>query len=156
MPGFVYLFRKGDLHKIGQSANPEARLEQVARGGLIVHLIESANPRSVERMLHWRFNAARVRGEWFRLAESEVRDVCRVLRADAATDLPEGLQAERPLPTTVAFQFRCPGPLHRALALLVTDTRRTKNTELILAVEAYLASLGKWPVQPKGQSKEDE
>lgn len=80
MAGFVYVIAAGGLHKIGFSADPLRRLAQVARepSARVVHHIETAAPRRVERRLHDLFDHLRERGEWFRLSEEDVATVRRL------------------------------------------------------------------------------
>lgn len=46
---------------------------------------------------------------------------------------------------TFVIQARVEWPLYEALEKLSAETRRTKNAELVLALEQYLQGLGKWP-----------
>lgn len=93
MPGFVYLFARNGLHKIGRSKKPAVRLTQCARGGTVVHLIPSENPCQVEKALHARLASSCVRGEWFRLSKEDIASICQLGRVDAADELPSELYA---------------------------------------------------------------
>lgn len=46
----------------------------------------------------------------------------------------------------VAFQVRLPAALGAALDAQVAESRRPKNTEVVIAIEEYLKRLGRWPV----------
>lgn len=46
---------------------------------------------------------------------------------------------------SVSIQARVSPELHRALEQLAAKTRRTRNAELVLALEAHLAASGLWP-----------
>lgn len=46
---------------------------------------------------------------------------------------------------SVSIQARVPPALHHALEQLAAKTRRTRNAELVLALEAHLAAAGMWP-----------
>lgn len=91
---YVYVFRLGDFHKIGQAADPKGRLYVYATlpyPGELVHVIPSGDARAVERALHWRFRPQRKRGEWFSLTPEDVALLRSVARADDPADLPAGL-----------------------------------------------------------------
>ncbi len=49
---------------------------------------------------------------------------------------------------TEAIQARVSPALYAALEALVAETRRTKNVELVLALEEHLRRAGKWPPPP--------
>jgi hypothetical protein len=53
---------------------------------------------------------------------------------------------------TVAIQARVSPELGAALDALTEQTRRTKNVELVLALESHLKAAGLWPPE----SEEDE
>lgn len=72
--GYVYVGgtgEPGDPVKIGWSASPEKRIEQLqtASAHTLRVLDKHPGPRGLERFLHCRFAAERVRGEWFRLSD---------------------------------------------------------------------------------------
>ncbi len=92
--GFVYLFARGDLHKIGASASPRQRLLTAAKGGTVVHLIPSAARYKVEAALLRRFAAQREGPgkEWFRLSGEDVAAILALGRVDTPDELPENLR----------------------------------------------------------------
>lgn len=46
---------------------------------------------------------------------------------------------------TVTIQARVSPELHAALETMCATTRRTKNVEMVIALEAHLAAAGVWP-----------
>lgn len=85
--GYVYLFRCGDLFKIGFSEDPQRRLAQVG-GDEILHVILCADARSTERSLHQRFASLCDHGEYFRLGEEEIAEILGI-QSDASIKPPE-------------------------------------------------------------------
>lgn len=74
--GYVYLIRSGKYHKIGRS-NSVGRREyelgiQLPEAVQVVHQIETDDPEGIEAYWHNRFAAKRARGEWFKLAPTDV------------------------------------------------------------------------------------
>lgn len=69
----TYLMRHGktNLYKIGQSAWPERRLEQLRIGNLFIKLVTYGCDAS-EEQLHILFEDKRIESEWFRLDKDEV------------------------------------------------------------------------------------
>jgi hypothetical protein len=78
--GYVYLIRYGEYHKIGIAKNVRERIVQMQVGlpevVTIVHTIPTNNMIRAETMLHERYAAYRVRGEWFRLSEDHLDFIC--------------------------------------------------------------------------------
>jgi len=81
-PGFVYLLRNPEtgLHKIGESKVPAIRAlavgERLASPLVLVHLIHTpVCARRLEEAMHDHFGLRRVRGEWFRLTDEDVRQI---------------------------------------------------------------------------------
>jgi hypothetical protein len=77
--GYVYLFRHGTRRefKIGKTRNPlrregEVRIE-LPHEIEPIHRIETDDPDGVESYWHRRFEAKRLRGEWFALSQEDVR-----------------------------------------------------------------------------------
>lgn len=74
--GFVYVVKCGDHYKIGSSTDPQQRLRalQTAQPEAVtlVHTIESARYKYIERDLHRRFAGKRARGEWFALSDDDL------------------------------------------------------------------------------------
>lgn len=75
-PGYIYLIRQcisenayDCPYKIGQSIDPEKRLEQLQRSEPyvleIVTTFETDNVGLAEYRLHYHFEEGRIRGEWF-------------------------------------------------------------------------------------------
>jgi hypothetical protein len=75
--GFVYLARHGQDYKIGRSNDVTRRRRELAlllpQELKHVHVIETDDPEGIERYWHQRFEARRVRGEWFRLTPEDIR-----------------------------------------------------------------------------------
>lgn len=76
-PGYVYLVQAatGEF-KIGISTNVQTRIAQLQTASpvplTLLHYFPAKNAREVERELHNRFRAGRVRNEWFRLTSADV------------------------------------------------------------------------------------
>lgn len=91
-PGFVYLFERKGLHKIGLSVDPHDRVTDmgVYRGrAVVVATIRTAAMMWLERYLHRAYRGKRVRGEWFDLTPHDVALISGIASADAESDLPQ-------------------------------------------------------------------
>lgn len=88
--GYVYLIGPVDgCYKIGKSKDPAQRVKAFNLPvGTIEHVISSAVPYRLESFIHLAFSHRRVRGEWFRLDESEIAAFKSVAHADTPDDLP--------------------------------------------------------------------
>jgi len=80
--GFVYLFHSPteDLTKIGMALDYRARLTELHRRSVPLRVLgafRSAKFKYHERVLHKRFAAKRVRGEWFALNDSDIDAIGR-------------------------------------------------------------------------------
>ena len=77
MVGYVYLLKFRSDYKIGASADPDRRYGEVATQMpdtmTKVHIIKTDDPFGVENYWHRRFQAQRLKGEWFRLSLTDVR-----------------------------------------------------------------------------------
>ena len=75
--GFVYLIKFRTEYKIGASAEPERRFGAVATqmpdAMTNIHTIKTDDPFGVEKYWHRRFEAKRLKGEWFKLTPTDVR-----------------------------------------------------------------------------------
>ena len=75
--GHIYIAKYNGLYKIGMTERLQRRLETLNRLG--PHTLVLAIPgdciRPLERQLHKRFAAQRVRGEYFRLTESDLDEL---------------------------------------------------------------------------------
>lgn len=86
-PGFLYLIqgRQGE-YKIGLSAIPQQRIMtlgvQLPFPIEVIHLIETENMLAAERLLHDRFDAQRINGEWFALTDTDVDYIKSLTRID--------------------------------------------------------------------------
>jgi hypothetical protein len=78
--GFVYIIESGGLVKIGSARDLKRRLSQLRTGSS--QELELLNgwlldfPQDTERLLHKKYAAHRVRGEWFRLPPGERAFLC--------------------------------------------------------------------------------
>lgn len=73
----VYLFRMGDVYKIGFTSSPSQRLltldtPQLPYETELEHTIFSDQAKQLETELHHKFNHCRLRGEWFALTNDDV------------------------------------------------------------------------------------
>ena len=79
LPGFVYLMKGGDYHKIGLSVDPKNRRQQIATGMPfnveLIHTISTDDMKKAEKHLHKLFAEKRVGGEWFELDEADVEQI---------------------------------------------------------------------------------
>ena len=75
--GYVYLLKFRFDYKIGASADLDRRYGEVATqmpdAMVKVHTIKADDPFGVENYWHRRFEAKRLKGEWFRLSLADVR-----------------------------------------------------------------------------------
>jgi hypothetical protein len=76
--GVVYLLRVGEWYKIGKTRNPSSRRRQLEiqlpEKAELVHQINTDDIQMLERHWHRHFNDKRGNGEWFRLADEDVRE----------------------------------------------------------------------------------
>lgn len=133
--GYVYLFRCGDLFKIGFSEDPQRRLAQVG-GDEILHVILCADARSAERSLHQRFSSLRDHGEYFRLGEEEIAEILGI-QSDASL---------KPLGINTIHAW-VDDELADALQAYVdsTEPRVSKTSTIEAALRAFLREKGFWP-----------
>ena len=74
----VYFMKSGDLVKIGISIEPTSRLNQLRTGNPNIELIGTMwGGEIVEELLHNKFQAYWVRGEWFQLNEEIISYIQR-------------------------------------------------------------------------------
>jgi hypothetical protein len=75
--GYCYLLKHGKEYKIGASSNVEERFGRIAtqmpQTITNVHTIKTDDPFGVEKYWHLRFEAKRLKGEWFSLSAEDVR-----------------------------------------------------------------------------------
>jgi hypothetical protein len=75
--GYVYLLQFGSDYKIGSSNSVERRFReiktQMPHDGTIIHSIETGDPLGIEAYWHNFFKEKRMKGEWFKLATSDVK-----------------------------------------------------------------------------------
>lgn len=82
-PGFVYLIRWTQWHKIGRSENPVRRLSAIS-GGLptppeLIHVIETDYDAEAEAEMHRRYASKRIPNrEWFTLDAQDVEDIKQI------------------------------------------------------------------------------
>ena len=80
-PGYVYLLlAKNGLVKIGRSVNPRSRIDGIISTAPthvgLYHLIQTHDMFGLERHLHLRFEESRHHGEWFRISDPDLEDLC--------------------------------------------------------------------------------
>ena len=81
--GYVYILQDADLYKIGTSIQPGFRSKCLGFSPEdIVHVIESDDGYWLEKKLHARYAAKRVHGEWFRLSQEDIAELCAIERMD--------------------------------------------------------------------------
>ena len=75
--GFVYLGKQHGKYKIGKAKDTNRRREDITLLGSepfeLVHEIETDDMSGVEKYWHGRFESKRIRGEWFKLTQSDVK-----------------------------------------------------------------------------------
>jgi hypothetical protein len=79
--GWVYLIRANKVfYKIGIARDVYKRIAQLQTGCpfevTLVHLIPTTYPQRLEQGLHKIFEHKRLRGEWFALADADVKWIC--------------------------------------------------------------------------------
>jgi hypothetical protein len=79
-PGYVYVLKaETGQFKIGQSKSPAKRMEAIGTKlpceTEVICVIPSEDPKTLERALHTRFAAKRVRGEWFELSPADIEAI---------------------------------------------------------------------------------
>lgn len=79
-PGVIYLAAGNGSYKIGRSSSFPDREHQLTTklpfAVEVIHTIRARDTVAAERFWHERFSVRRVRGEWFKLGESEVAEFC--------------------------------------------------------------------------------
>lgn len=74
--GFVYLMKSGRFYKIGRSNAPGRREYelgiQLPETTKTIHTIRTDDPTGIEEYWHKRFDAKRMKGEWFKLSAADV------------------------------------------------------------------------------------
>lgn len=85
-PGYLYLIAAPDRSqfKLGKSKNPVKRFRglQLPAGSRLVHTIATSDMKWAEDYLHARYARVRLDGEWFRLSEAQLAEVCALSRLD--------------------------------------------------------------------------
>jgi len=74
-PDSIYLFRAGNLYKIGVSRNPKRRLYDFSISPVPVEFVWASqikDARDIERRLHKTFQGKRIHGEWFELSQADI------------------------------------------------------------------------------------
>jgi hypothetical protein len=88
-PGYVYVMRlemsteaEQCAYKIGKSVKPVARLTQLSTKlpypVSLLLVIRTGDMQALEQMLHARYSATRMEGEWFRLTLRDLRYLVRL------------------------------------------------------------------------------
>lgn len=78
---YIYLISNGTNIKIGQSSNPKKRLSSINVGSdskceiLRAYRVDGSKSRSIELLLHKKYDINRLNGEWFSLSKSEVSSI---------------------------------------------------------------------------------
>ena len=75
----TYLIFDGILYKIGKSINPEQRLKQIKTSNPNAKLICYGNA-VTEKYMHDRFYRSRIKGEWFKLNDEQLRNAIRLIK----------------------------------------------------------------------------
>ncbi len=75
--GYVYLIQFGTEYKIGTSNNVERRFRQLKTqmpyDGKIIHTITTGDPLGIEAYWHKYYDSKRLKGEWFKLTNSDIK-----------------------------------------------------------------------------------
>lgn len=75
--GYVYLMQFGREYKIGTSNNVERRFRelktQMPYEGKVIHTITTGDPEGIEAYWHGYFSGKRLKGEWFKLTENDIK-----------------------------------------------------------------------------------
>jgi len=74
---YVYVMQCNGLYKIGFAKSPSARVRTLQIGSphpvRLVHILRTSSYKMIEHQLHGLFKKKCVRGEWFRLDQSDLR-----------------------------------------------------------------------------------
>lgn len=77
-PGYVYIITDGQYYKVGISQDPEARLKQFQTSNAnhlhLVHTRHVPRPKELEEHVHALLSQCNMRGEWFELTQSQVKE----------------------------------------------------------------------------------
>jgi hypothetical protein len=86
-PWNVYVFKSGELHKIGMTGNIRRRLRDLRHSSAlpvkhVVHAVVCCGEkaRDIERLLHKKYERVRHHGEWFELHEVQVEQITAFLK----------------------------------------------------------------------------
>jgi len=82
---YIYIIKApGRRYKIGVSKDPKQRLGEL-NGGCpfptrykIIHLIKTTNSLKAEKVLHAKYKNRKIKGEWFMLADAEIRELLKI------------------------------------------------------------------------------
>lgn len=89
--GWLYLIKGRDAYKIGIAINPEARLSKLQTSTHdkleLVHKTKVDDMREVELSLHQKYASKRIRGEWFKLSDEDVKSICALTSESAEVAL---------------------------------------------------------------------
>jgi len=73
--GYIYLMIGDGYHKIGQSNNPQLRLNQIGKGLpfplTLIHTVPTDDMEEAEQRIHAKFAEQRIHGEWFALSHED-------------------------------------------------------------------------------------
>lgn len=101
--GFVYLMIDEALgcYKIGFSFEPKHREETLQAQKPTIRLLSSwSGTKRDERMLHARFADSRLRGEWFRLTDTDIAEIEQLLGRRSVSVAPEPIaESKQPEPS---------------------------------------------------------
>lgn len=76
----TYLMKDSSgLYKIGCSVDPRSRLDSMKTGNATIELV-CIIKENIEQELHTKYASKRVKGEWFKLSEKDVRDIKRLAK----------------------------------------------------------------------------
>lgn len=83
--GYVYVIQDLDIskfYKIGRTNNPSRRFNELSQALPfaieVVAVVETEDAPTLEWQLHQRYAEQRQRGEWFKLHDSHVREICDI------------------------------------------------------------------------------
>jgi len=81
-PGYIYLLQGVGVYKIGRTKSPKRRYSTLSVklpfDVKIVHLIKTNDMASAEKYLHDKYQQKRVRGEWFKLSDSDIKETRQI------------------------------------------------------------------------------
>ncbi len=143
----------GGFYKIGRSKDPEKRAADFSSLPFnieLLHTITTDDPGWLENAFHAMHAHCHAKGEWYKLTQEEVDlflKTAGIQHKHLVGDVvPVQWGNDKPSRDGQAvIQARVAPALYDAIASLATANHRSKNSELVVALESHLKILGLMP-----------